>query len=251
MQELLTTPPRVLLADDEETFLLATAELFKRSGVTCFTAHDAQGALQVYKQEVIDVVVSDIRMPGNEELELVRHLNDVRVEALIVLITGYPTLETAIASVRLPVFDYLSKPVRFDALLRTVKAATQQSRANRMLQDIRRRLSAHQVEVQLLDQVTGGLEQYTPSRSELDVFVAALFNNLAATLTDLIRLIRAASGLEAPEPNVCRTMACPRLNQYREAIEMAIRVLEDTKQSFKSKELGQLKRNLTNLIEST
>lgn len=114
---------RILIADDEPLFLRTTAELLRKAGYECACAADGNTALQSLARESFDLIISDLNMPGNLKLELLREGRQQWPEIPLVVITGAPSLPTAIESVRLGIADYLLKPVKLDDLLSSVKRA--------------------------------------------------------------------------------------------------------------------------------
>lgn len=123
--------PRILLADDEESFVSATAELFRRSGFVCEVAHDTPAALQVLHASPIDTLVMDIRMPGNDDLRLITEARAAFPLLPVVVITGYPSVPTAVTALRMAAVDYLTKPFEFSELLATVRRAVARGRLAR------------------------------------------------------------------------------------------------------------------------
>ncbi|MEW4487321.1 sigma-54 dependent transcriptional regulator [Thalassoglobus sp. JC818] len=119
---------RILIADDEPLFLRTTGELLRKSGFECVCVPDANSALAELEKGDFDLVLSDLNMPGNLKLELLRKHSDLQPEIPLIVITGVPTLPSAIESVRLGIADYLVKPVKFDDLLNSVKKALANSR---------------------------------------------------------------------------------------------------------------------------
>ena len=115
--------PRILVADDEPLFLRTTAELLRKAGFECACAADGKAALQALAREHFDLVLSDLNMPGNLKLELLREGRRQWPEIPLIIITGAPSLPTAIESVRLGITDYLLKPVKYDDLLASVRRA--------------------------------------------------------------------------------------------------------------------------------
>jgi DNA-binding NarL/FixJ family response regulator len=122
---------RILMADDEDTFLRATAALFHRAGYDCDCASDGPGAIAAAQRNAYDVLVTDINMTGNKDLELVREIRERFADLPVILVTGYPSLGTAIAALRLSAVDYLLKPVDFDELLGRVQEAIERARVTR------------------------------------------------------------------------------------------------------------------------
>lgn len=112
---------RILLADDEETFLYSTCELLRRSGYRCDRASNAKIAAAMLREQKYDLLIADIKMPGNAELELIRELPGLAGELPVVLITGYPPVYSAAVEMRLPVKAYLIKPFDFSELLAIVR----------------------------------------------------------------------------------------------------------------------------------
>lgn len=119
---------RILLADDEEDFLRFTANLFENEGYECDCATDAPSAVTRLEQRRYDAVISDIRMPGNDDLKLVREVARIQKGVPVILVTAYPSVDSAIPAVELPVRAYVEKPVEFRELLERVDGAILESR---------------------------------------------------------------------------------------------------------------------------
>jgi DNA-binding NtrC family response regulator len=113
---------RILIADDEITFLNNSAALFRREGYICDCAANGAEAIDLLRAHQYDVVISDIRMPGNSDLKLAREVNRLQDGVPVVLVTGYPSMDTAVKAVELPVVAYIEKPVEFKKLLSRVKS---------------------------------------------------------------------------------------------------------------------------------
>jgi len=114
---------RILLADDEDTFRCATAELLRRRGYACDGAADGGSAAALLAERRHDLLIVDIRMQGNRDLEVIAGLRRAGDSIPVVIVTGYPSLATAIKAVDLRVGAYLVKPVDFEDLLERVRLA--------------------------------------------------------------------------------------------------------------------------------
>tara|TARA_R110002072_G_scaffold284006_1_gene447814 strand:+ start:31106 stop:32575 length:1470 start_codon:yes stop_codon:yes gene_type:complete len=114
---------RILVADDEPLYLRTTCELLRKSGYEVLGVPDANLAMEALQKEDFDLVLSDLNMPGNLKLELLHDHNRLRKHVPIIVITGVPSLPTAIESIRLGIADYLMKPVKFEVLLHSVQRA--------------------------------------------------------------------------------------------------------------------------------
>ena len=108
---------RILIADDEETFLYSTADLLRKQGYQCDCALDAAAAAELLRANDYDLLIADIKMPDNEELEFIQGIPLIAEDMPIILVTAYPSLYSAIQSVQLPVVAYMIKPIEFDELL--------------------------------------------------------------------------------------------------------------------------------------
>ncbi|MCK5381428.1 MAG: response regulator, partial [Candidatus Latescibacteria bacterium] len=112
---------RILIVDDDETFLFSTADLLRREGYTCDCAPDAAAAAERLRAEDYDLLIADIKMPDNKELVFIRDVPRIAEGMPIILVTGYPSLYSAIQSIQLPVVAYMIKPIDFDELLERVQ----------------------------------------------------------------------------------------------------------------------------------
>ena len=93
------TKGKILIAEDEEAFARALAELLQRHGYACSLGRDAEEAKRALQEDGFDLLVCDLRMPGNDELGLIQWLQSEVPGLPVVLLTGFPSLETAIRSV--------------------------------------------------------------------------------------------------------------------------------------------------------
>lgn len=116
-------PKRILIADDEPLYRNTTAELLRDEGFECFCVEDATDAISLLKEHSFDLILSDLNMPGNLKLELLREGRVKYSHIPMIVVTGVPSVPTAIESVRLGIADYLLKPVKFEELLTAVQRA--------------------------------------------------------------------------------------------------------------------------------
>ncbi len=115
---------RVLLVDDDGALLDAIARLLRRSGCTVTESESATAAIELVVEGAFDVVVSDIDMPGLSGLDLLKLLREREIGVPLILMTGAPTLESAMRAVELGAFKYLVKPPDFEELRQTIAHAT-------------------------------------------------------------------------------------------------------------------------------
>jgi DNA-binding NtrC family response regulator len=118
---------RILIADDEETFLLSTARLLERQGYHLDRASDAPSARALLHASQYDVVISDVRMPGNAGLAFLREVIEITPGTPLIVVTGYPSAHREIEAAHLAFAACLVKPIAFAELLMHVEDAIRKS----------------------------------------------------------------------------------------------------------------------------
>lgn len=115
------TKKRILIADDEPLYLRTTGQLLEKAGYECECVPNADAALDRLRNQSFDLILSDLNMPGNLKLELLQQGRSQWPHIPLIVITGVPSLPTAIESIRLGIADYLLKPVKYEDLLASVR----------------------------------------------------------------------------------------------------------------------------------
>lgn len=100
----------ILLVDDEDAIRYSISKTLQRVGYQVHTAASGLEALEMMERQDYDVVLTDIRMPGLTGVELLAKIKEQAPDVVVILLTGYASLETAIESLRLGAHDYLVKP---------------------------------------------------------------------------------------------------------------------------------------------
>ncbi len=127
---------RILVVDDEKSIRITLRAFLLEADYEVGVAEDAEEALGMLAAQDFDVVLSDIIMPRITGVRLLQSITETALHAQVILMTGEPTVETASEAVRAGAFDYLSKPIDKEQLLRTVANAVKV----KTLDDERRRL---------------------------------------------------------------------------------------------------------------
>ncbi len=235
----------VLVAEDEKAFRESTCRLLERDGFDCHGTSDAEEAIECLRSSRFDLLLTDIRMPHNPDLRLVRKAQELDSQMPIILVTAYPSMETAIRSVKMSVAAYLTKPPDFGELLQCVRTSIEYSRNRRVLSSLRSRLESC-----LLD-LDAGLSKRPPRENEAEELVSiAMIRTLAACLSELL-VLSTQSGAGWATQNLCELLDCPQRPVHRLAIVRTIDILKITKGTFKSKALADLRKGLESLIEDT
>ncbi|MGZ8404773.1 MAG: response regulator [Nitrospira sp.] len=248
---MITEASRILLADDEETFRRSTARLLEQAGYRCDCAQDSEEAARLLTDQH-DALITDIRMPGNMQFEFLRGVRTRFPVLPIVLVTGYPSVQTAVESLRLSFTDYLLKPVDWPELRRAVGEAVKKTTMLHLTAAVREEARRLVTSLEHLNQdlpPMGSGANESELAWSLDTYLSQGFSQMAV-LSDRIRSVLTRQfhgGAEAPT-DVCRMMECPRLSAYREALEGTVEALGKTKNSFRSKELGLLRAKIEQLL---
>ena len=116
---------KVLLVDDEKDFVNSLSERIQMRELDSKIAYDGEQALELVTDEIPDVVVLDLRMPGIDGLEVLERLKKNYPNVQVIILTGHGSDEDEKVSKRLGAYDYLQKPVSIDKLIRSIKSAYQ------------------------------------------------------------------------------------------------------------------------------
>lgn len=114
---------KVLIVDDEKSIRVTLKAFLENADYTAEVAENAQEAKVKLKQEEFDVVITDVIMPRISGMELVEDVRASSPDTQVIIMTGEPTVETAMEAVRAGAYDYIPKPINKDILLKTVGQA--------------------------------------------------------------------------------------------------------------------------------
>ena len=121
-------PPRLLVVDDDAESCAVVGEALRTEGYEVSTSSSGQAALVLAGAQIFDVVISDIRMPDLDGLGLMRGLHQANPDVSVILMTAFGTVEAALEAIKQGAYDYVSKPLRLEELLLTVRRALERRR---------------------------------------------------------------------------------------------------------------------------
>lgn len=116
----------ILVVDDEASIRLTLGALLRRSGYTVSTASSGEEAIELLKEQRFDLLLIDLKMPGVDGMAVVRAAQERDPEAVLIILTGHGTLESAMEGVRRDIFDYLLKTSDPQDVLKRVAAGLDQ-----------------------------------------------------------------------------------------------------------------------------
>lgn len=114
---------QVLIVDDEVELLESLKNVLQRREMEVTTAQSGEEALKLMKKSLIEVVVLDIKMPGMDGIEVLQIIRKEFPNVMVVLLTGHPTVDTAMTGMKRGAFDYVMKPPDVDELIDTIRKA--------------------------------------------------------------------------------------------------------------------------------
>ena len=115
--------PNILVVEDEELMRSILRQLLEAEGYHVYTASSAETALEIFPTVEVDVTLTDIKMSGMDGLELLSQIKAIDEEAMVIVMTAYSSVDSAIAALRRGVYDYITKPFVNEDLLKTVRNA--------------------------------------------------------------------------------------------------------------------------------
>ncbi|MFH1640908.1 MAG: response regulator [Candidatus Omnitrophota bacterium] len=116
-------PPKILIADDEDVIRELFERLLSRQGYKVFTAADGLKTLDMIKENNFDMLILDLKMPKMSGMELLDEIKKLKKDLIIIVITGYATVDTAKKAMRENCFDYITKPFNVEDVNIVIKRA--------------------------------------------------------------------------------------------------------------------------------
>ncbi|MBW1682420.1 MAG: sigma-54-dependent Fis family transcriptional regulator [Deltaproteobacteria bacterium] len=118
----------VLIVDDEKNYLVILEALLAPEGYEILTASDGREALRLIHQSDLDLVITDVKMPGMSGMELLEACKEAKPEVPVIVMTAYGSIEMAVEAMKKHAFDYITKPFQNEQLKLTVRKALENYR---------------------------------------------------------------------------------------------------------------------------
>ncbi len=218
----------ILIVDDDALTREMLEAWCLHFGALCEVAGSTVEADAALQRQLFDVVLCDVHLPGNQRLGWVRALVARPEAPAVVMITGNPELESTLSAANLPLAGYLVKPLDFAVLGELVSRLIAEQQARTEL-----RALAHQAALLLADPELD--REPTGNRDSLRERLLLLTQCLARETARSARSVVPTAPADLP---------------LRSAIVETISVLEKTKRNFRSKELGELRQRLQQMLVS-
>jgi DNA-binding NtrC family response regulator len=108
--------PSILIVDDDETMRETLSDVLRKRGYEIFSVGSGNGALSLMKKSIIDLILLDMRLPDIDGLEVLRKIKEFDTEILVIMMTAYSDVQTAVSSMKSGAYDYINKPFELDEL---------------------------------------------------------------------------------------------------------------------------------------
>jgi signal transduction histidine kinase len=200
-EQMVNEGARLLVVDDEESVALTISEILRQEGFLVDTASSGSEATARIQETEYDLVLTDLRMENGDGISVVTDVRRLSPLTIAVVLTGFASVESAIASLRQGAYDYLIKPCNIDDLKHTVKRGVEHRRLMLTEQQARRDLEYLNRDLERrIDERTTDLVRLNEELSEAnrvkDVFLATLSHELRTPLTPIlgwVKLLRSSN----------------------------------------------------------
>ncbi len=126
-------PRRILVVDDEETMRALLTDVLNGFGYEVVCASDGKSALQTFRHEHLDLILSDLSMAPMNGLELLDEIRKIDQDIIFIIITGYPSIESSMTAIKKGAMDYITKPFNMDEIrMKLERAFLEQSLRGRI-----------------------------------------------------------------------------------------------------------------------
>lgn len=139
MNDAIVTPGRILVVDDDAASLSSLGEAMSKEGYQVTLIPSGEEAIRLAQEQEFDVVLTDLRMRSVDGLQVLRTFKALRPETVLIVMTGFASMETVVDAMSAGAYDYISKPFRLDQMRLKVRQSLQYSKLLRENRDLRAR----------------------------------------------------------------------------------------------------------------
>ncbi len=172
----MTSQARVLIVDDEEQMRELLAKVLEKNGYQVAAAGDGAQALALLEKEPVDLVVTDVRMPGLGGMEALKSIKELNPDIIVIIMTAFGSIDQAVQAVKEGAYDYINKPFKIDEMLLTIGKALEERRLRHEVTALRHELRTRYHFESLIgkgramQEVFGLIEQVAGSRSTVMIY---------------------------------------------------------------------------------
>src|SRR5829696_8246785 len=210
---------RLLVVDDEENLRITTAAILEREGYAVETASSGSEAVHLLEASEFDLVLTDLHMEGGDGLSVLAEIRRRSPFTISVVLTGFASVESAIAALQQGAYDYLVKPCDIDEMKHTIRRgvehrrlmlAEQEARENleQLNRDLERRVEERTAELMRLN------DELAEANRAKDIFLATLSHELRTPLTPVVGWIKLLRSGTLDEKSVAQALDAIERNAW-------------------------------------
>jgi signal transduction histidine kinase len=210
---------RLLVVDDEESLRITTAAILEKEGYAVDTASSGDEAIALLDQKDYDLVLTDLHMEGGDGLSVLNQIRRHSPLTISVVLTGFASVESAIAALQEGAYDYLVKPCDIDSMKHTIRRGVEHRRL--MLAEQKARTDLEQLNLDLERRIQERTAELTRLNAELaeanrakDVFLATLSHELRTPLTPVVGWIKLLRSGNLDEKSVAQALDAIERNAW-------------------------------------
>ncbi len=128
---------KILIIDDKELTVQFLKQNLTSSGYDVFAVHTGENGIDIYKEEIPDLVLLDLKLPGIDGIETLSKIKEIDSEALVIIMTAYGDITTAVKAIKTGAYDYLEKPFESDQVVHLLQNALETTKLKREVKRIR------------------------------------------------------------------------------------------------------------------
>jgi signal transduction histidine kinase len=215
----LSNEARLLVVDDEESLRITTAAIFENEGYIVDTASSGDEAIALLNDADYDLVLTDLHMEGGDGLSVLNQIRQHAPLTISVVLTGFASVESAIAALQEGAYDYLVKPCDIESMKHTIRRGVEHRRL--MLAEQKARMDLQQLNLDLeqrIEERTSELKRLNAELAEAnrakDVFLATLSHELRTPLTPVVGWIKLLRSGALDEKSVAQALDAIERNAW-------------------------------------
>jgi DNA-binding NtrC family response regulator len=137
--------PSILIVDDDNMMQETLSDVFKKRDYEVFSVGSGNGAISVIKKNIIDLILLDMRLPDVDGLEILKKIKEFDTEILVIIMTAYSDVQTAVTAMKLGAYHYINKPFELEELKLLIEKGLE---TKSLINEVRRLHRQHKVEYQ-------------------------------------------------------------------------------------------------------
>ena len=143
---------KLLVVDDEKTALANLEHVLAKEGYEVMATQSGPTALRLLEKEEFSVVLTDLRMPKVDGMEILERCHELYPDTEVIMITGYATVDSAVEAMKKGAYHYIAKPYRLDEVRKVVAEAVEKNRLKKENLELRKKLERFQGDVEIITQ---------------------------------------------------------------------------------------------------